>query len=143
MKAAEKEFKKMSTGQVHEIDLEKCKPMMKNIAKSVGVQKARVGGDFAIAQAVTSQDHRECIRTILPDVIFIILSLTKESQKKRILDRHGDQAETIGLMMAQMFDLYEKPGEGEKNTYNVDITEGMTPKDVLDKVLEVVNKNCE
>ena len=67
----------------------------------------------------------------------------KESQKKRILDRHGDQAETIGLMMAQMFDLYEKPGEGEKNTYNVDITEGMTPKDVLDKVLEVVNKNCE
>ena len=48
----------------------------------------------------------------------------------------------MGDMLEKMFDLYEKPGDGEKNAYNVDITEDMTTKDVLDKVLKVIDKNC-
>ena len=49
----------------------------------------------------------------------------------------------MGGMLEQMFNLYEKPGDAEENAYNVDITEDMTTKDVLDKVLEVIDKNCK
>ena len=54
------------------------------IAKDVDVQKKRIGGNFAVAHAVNNQEMRECIRQIVPNVIFITLTLTKESQRKRI-----------------------------------------------------------
>ena len=54
------------------------------IAKDVDVQKKRIGGNFAVAHAVNNQEMRECIRQIVPDVIFITLTLTKETQRKRI-----------------------------------------------------------
>ena len=38
--------------------------------------------------------------------------------------------------------FYEKPGDGEKNTYNVDINPEMTKKDVLDAVLKVIKDKC-
>ena len=43
--------------------------------------------------------------------------------------------------MIKLNKFYEKPGDGEKNTYNVDISEDMTKKDVLGTVLEILNKN--
>ena len=114
------------------------------MAKYVLQQKNRIGGDFVVAQAVFSQDMRDHIRTILPDCIFITLSVTRETQEKRIKERHGEGASAEGAveMLKKIYKLYEGPGEGEKNTYNVDITEVMSPKDVLDKVLEVLEKNC-
>ena len=131
----------MSGGQIDQVDWEKFKPFFSLISKNIGIQKARVGGDFSIAQAVQSRDQREHIRKTLPDVVFIVMSLTRENQKKRLKDRHGDSAPLE--MLEKMFDLYEKPGDGEENTYNVDITEDMTTKDVMDKVLETIDKNCK
>ena len=115
------------------------------LAKYVLTQKNRIGGDFVVAQAVFSQDMRDHIRTILPDCIFITLSVTQETQEKRIKERHGDSDSAEGILGAlkKMYKLYEGPGIGEKNTYNVDITEEMSPKDVLDKVIEILEKNCQ
>ena len=44
-------------------------------------------------------------------------------QAKRVKERHGDGAETEGIleMLMGMHKFYEKPGHGEMNTYNVDI----------------------
>ena len=44
-------------------------------------------------------------------------------------------------MLVKLNKFYERPGDGEKNTYKVDITEEMTKKDVLDTVLEILKKN--
>ena len=60
---------------------------------------------------------------------------------KRIRARHGDD-EGAMVFMGNLYQLYEGPGDGEKNTYNVKITEDMTKKDVLDKVLEIIKDNC-
>ena len=70
--------------------------------------------------------------------------MTNETQRKRIKERHGDggEAEVVLEMLTKIHNLYEGPGDGEKNTYNVDIAENMTRKDVLDKVLEVIKENC-
>ena len=67
----------MSGGKIDQIDWEKFKPFFSLISKNIGIQKARVGGNFAIAQAVQSRDQREHIRKTLPDVVFIVMSLTK------------------------------------------------------------------
>ena len=63
-------------------------------------------------------------------------------QAKRIKERHGEESQGAIEMMMKLHKLYEKPGDGEKNTYNVDITEEMTKKDVLFKVLEILREKC-
>ena len=131
-------------GEIIDMDWNNVKPFMELMAKDIQTQKKRMGGNFAVAQAVTSRDMRDHIRTVLPDCIFVTLTLTEATQAKRVKERHGDGpgTEMIHEMLGKMYKLYEGPGDGEKNTYNVDITEVMSPKDVLDKVLEVLEKNC-
>ena len=84
---------------------------------------------------------RDHIRITLPDCVFITLTLTKENQLKRVIARHGEQGEDMFEMFTAMFKFYEGPGNGEKNTFNVDISEDMTPNDVMNKVLEILDKN--
>ena len=50
------------------------------MARDILVQKKRIGGDFVVAHSVTSRDIRDFVRTILPDCIFVTLSLTEETQ---------------------------------------------------------------
>jgi len=140
----EKEMQKMTTGNFDDIDWSKAKPFLKNMAKDILVQKNRIGGDFAVAHAVMSREMRDHIRDVLPDCIFITLAMTNETQKERIKERHGDsdEAEMVLEVLTKIHSRYEGPGDGEKNTYNVDIGENMTRKDVLDKVLEVLKENC-
>ena len=136
-------FEPLMTGQASgDIDMSKMKPFYKNMSDDVRAQKNRIGGTFAIAQAVTSRELRDHIRTVLPECIFIVLTLTKESQLKRIKQRHGQESsEAIINMMSNIYDLYELPGEGEENTFNVEITDELTPNDVLQKVMEIIGEN--
>ena len=96
-----------------------------------------------MAQAVTSRAIRDVIRKTIPDVIFVILSLTQETQQKRVMERHGEGEEAEGMItfLGNIFKLFEGPAEDEKNTLKVDITEEMTPEDVQKKVLEVLASN--
>ena len=76
-------MKKVSTGNMDDVNWDKLKPFMANIAKDIKVQKQRIGGDFIVAQAVTSRDMRDHIRKTLPDCIFITLSMTRETQVRK------------------------------------------------------------
>ena len=78
---AKREFGKRKP---EEVNFNEFKSFFGLIAKDVDVQKKRIGGNFAVAHAVNNEEMRECIRQIVPDVIFITLTLTKESQRKRI-----------------------------------------------------------
>ena len=138
-----KEFEKLSQGKMDEMDFDVCKPFYANMAKDIATQKKRIGGNFAIAQAVTSQEMRDHIRLTLPDCIFITLTLTKENQAKRVQARHGDDCGPILEMFEKIFQFYEGPGEGEKNTYNINVAEGMTPDDVMNEVLKILDKHCK
>ena len=70
------------------------------------------------------------------------MSLTSENQRKRVTERHGEGCKEVLEIMSKMHAAYEGPGDGEKNTYNVNITVGMTKKDVMDRVLETLDENC-
>ena len=115
------------------------KPMFELLAQDIDIQRKRIGGNFVVAYALNSQGLRDYIREILPDVIFITLSMSRESQKKRILARHGENEENLVKILTGLYDIYELPGKNEKNTFNVDITEDMTPNDVVKKVQDILN----
>ena len=126
------------------VDWETLKHFYTNIAKDVAAQKKRIGGNFSIAQAVTSQELRNHIRLTIPDCIFITQTMTKESQIKRIKARHGeDLSDGLLDMLSGIHKLYELPEENEPNTFNVDITDDMKPQDVMKKVLDILEKNFE
>ena len=98
---------------------EKMSPMFHEMALDICKQRKRLGGDWAIAQAVFSQAQRDQIRKIIgPDLIFMVLNLTKECQGKRLENRHAGDDEA-GAMFAdslkRFYDLYEPAGENEEN----------------------------
>ena len=130
---------KILQGKFKEIDMNEAKPFFGMIAKHVAIQKKRIGGNFVVAQAVNSHAIREHIRQILPDVIFVTLSLSRDTQMKRIQARHGEQSETTIKMLTGMYDIYDLPGDNEKNTFNIDITEEMAPVDVVKKVQKIIS----
>ena len=72
---------------------------------------------------------------------FLVMNLTKSCQKKRLEARHGDDKEGgFADMLNKMYDSFEPAGEDEEGSYNVTITEDMTPDDVLKNVLEIIAK---
>ena len=112
-----------------------------DIANDVLKQRQRIGGDWSIAFAVFSRKQRHIIRKILgPDVIFIVLNLTKDCTKKRLAGRHGDgdAGDKITNILLEMHKFYEKAGEDEENAFNIMIEEDMNSDDVIDKVMDII-----
>jgi len=85
MSLIKSEFQKMQQGKFDEVDFNKLKSFFGAIAKTIDGQRKRVGGNFSVAHAVNSQEIRESVRQIIPDVIFITLTLTRETQRKIII----------------------------------------------------------
>ena len=128
----------MGRGIMKNLD-EKFEPILHYTAKDVTRQQERIGGDWSVAFAVFSRSQRESLRKALPGVIFIVLSLTKESQMKRLKERHGDILDDkFNDTFTKMQEIYEPAGDDEENAYNLIVTDDMSPDDVVQKVIEIV-----
>ena len=112
-----------------------------DMANDILKQRQRIGGDWSIAFAVFSRKQRHIIRKILgPDVIFVVLNLTKDCTKKRLAGRHGDGdlADKITNTLLEMHKFYEKAGEHEFKSFNIMIEEDMNADNVIDKVMDII-----
>ena len=119
--------------------LEKAKPIYKVMAEDIVRQKRRLGGTFAVAQAVVNRNIRDHLRTVIgQDLIFIVMNMTKECQSERLGERHGEGE--VGEGLEEIHSNYEPAGKDEEGTYNVTIERGMSKQDVLQKVMLVINK---
>ena len=99
-------------------------------------QKKRLGGTFAVAFAVPDRRARDYVRSLLgPDLVFIVLNITRECQAERIKKRHG---ENVGDHLEKLFSRFRPADEDEEGAYNVTVEKGMTKEDVLQQVMEVV-----
>ena len=117
---------------------EKATGFYKGLSTDILNERKRLGGDWAIAQAVPSRAMRDEIRQILgPDLVFITLTLDKETQTQRITKRHGEGGMVDWVM--SLYDKYEAVTSKEPNSFNVTITSKMTPRDVCDRVIELVS----
>merc|ERR1712113_980905 len=78
--AAESEFDAMITGKSS--DKSKLCGMYSIMAKDIAKERKRLGGDWAVAQALPTRELRDHMRKELgPDLIFVVLHMSKEDQK--------------------------------------------------------------
>ena len=131
-------FKKIMQGQFDGME-ESLKPFLEIMAKHVVNERQRLGGDFAVAQAIFSRTQRDLLRELMgPDLVFIVMNMTKESQMERLSKRHaGNMPEAFMNVLIKWAEMCEPAGEDEVNAYNLDITGDMTKEEVVQKVLEI------
>jgi len=131
-------FQNMMQGSFDDTD-EAFISMIPPLSDHVTTQRQRLGGDMAVAFAFFSRAQREAVRKHLGDVVFLVLNMTRECQKKRIDARHANMGVNMDFLY-KMYDLYEPAGDDEENTFNLTITENMTPDDVIKEAQKIVEK---
>ena len=95
-------------------DVEKTLPFYRSLAKDIVKHKQRLGGNFAIAQAVPKRIQRDCMKEIFGSQgIFVLLRLSKETNAKRVESRHGgigkdpEKMKTLVDTLNGLYDAYE------------------------------------
>ena len=121
---------------------EQLEPFFQFLANHIVKERQRLGGDFAVAQAVFSRKQRNMLRQIIgPDLVFMVMNMTKESQVERLKKRHaGSVPDSFLEVMIKYAELCEPAGEDEPNTFNVNITGNMSKEDVVREILDIANK---
>ena len=121
-----------------EYDDEVLKTFYSLMAADIDVNQKRIGGNWAVAQAVPTRAFRDHIRSQLgPNLIFVVLHMDKEDQIERLRARHGDD-ETFVELLSTTYNLYEPATDDEPNSIHVLLTNDMTRDDVADKILQMV-----
>ena len=138
--SSESEFDALTKGESTETK-NLCK-MYSEMAKDIAKERKRLGGDWAVTQAVPTRKLRDHIRAELgPDLIFVVLHMTKEDQEARIKARHGEDAGgELNDYLLRAYNIYEPAGEDEPKTLDVRVTPEMTRDDVVDKVLNMLKE---
>ena len=98
---------KMEQRKFDEITDEELIPHCQTLAEEVDKQRKRIGGNFVVAYAIHSQGVRNHIRKTLPDCIFIVLTLSKDVQRKRLLARHGEKTEKHVIEWLSVVGIFE------------------------------------
>ena len=123
-------------------DLEKVQKYYLAMCADITREKNRIGGNWAIAQAVPTRAMRDCIRGCLgPELLFVVLHMTKEDQLARIKSRHGDDESFVGFL-SKSHDIYEPVTEGEPNAVQISVTKDMSKDDVVDEILHSLKDFC-
>ena len=135
--SADNEFLAMFNGQ--DYDDRKILDGLSAMCKDIAKERKRLGGDWAIAMAVPKQVHRDHIKAELgPDLVFVVLNMTKQDQQARIKARHGDKESIANDVLTNTYDLYEPAAADEQNAIEVQITPEMSPDDIVDKIFEMI-----
>ena len=130
----------MAMYSCEEFDQNKVECFYSAMCKDIAKERMRMGGEWAVAQAVPSKALRGYIREQLgPDLIFIVLSMTKEDQLERVKARHGDNNFFVDFL-AKTYSLFEPATRDEENSINLTVTNDMSRQDVIEKILEAVKQ---
>lgn len=135
------EFQKMIKHAPY--DVEKTLPFYRSLAKDIVKHKQRLGGNFAIAQAVPKRTQRDSMKEIFGSQgIFVLLRLSKETNAKRVEARHGGDgnADKIVAWLNSLYDTYEDTQPEEENCITVHIDPDDRPQDVMDKITNHIEK---
>ena len=130
----------MDVLQGKEFDFEKMCKYYTILSEDINKEQTRIGGNFAVAHAVPTRKFRDHIRNVLgSNLIFVVLHMTKEDQISRIQARHGKEERTV-QWLTKSYDMFEPAAEDEPNTISLVITKDMSRDDVVDKIVELVER---
>jgi len=108
------------------------------LCEDIKKEKARIGGNWAVAQCVILRDMRDFIRSKMgSDMVFVSLEMEMESNLERLRKRHkGEEAEVESLK--KYIEKCEPAGDDEEGIITVTVTRDMQPNDVLMKTLQMI-----
>ena len=137
------EFEKMIKLQPY--DAEAVKPFYTLLAEDIVRHKKRLGGNFAVAQAVPTREFRDCMKGVFgPQAIFITIRLSKETNAKRVEARHADGDEEMKKKVLEflngIYDQYEDAQPGEENCITVHVGPEDGKAEVMNKILKLVEE---
>ena len=135
------EFTNLSEGKP--CNVTKIAPFYHEMCKDILSEKKRIGGNWAVAQAVPTRELRDEIKKDLwPQCIFVTLSLSAETNMKRVEARHSDGDEAFKKSVCEwlnnMFAAYEPAQPDEENAINIEIGPDMSKDDVIKEILKKV-----
>ena len=120
---------------------QKFEPMLSAAAQDIMKHYKKLGGNWSIDYIVFSRKQRDTLRKILGhNLTFIVLNMTKEFQKQRLLQRHQPGDEEGLNFLLNLYELFEPAEDDEENAYNVSISKDMSPEEVIEKVFEIVKE---
>ena len=99
-------WRDLMTGK--EFNTELMLEFYEHMALDIRREKERIGGDFAVATFVPKKKARDLLRKILgSDLIIVILSMSREERRERVLIRHpGDQATADRMDVSLQLNIY-------------------------------------
>ena len=69
------------------------------MALDIAREKARIGGDWAVAAVLITRDVRAHLRKILgPDLLIVCLTMSDSERRERVLARHQGDVSTADMM---------------------------------------------
>jgi len=131
----------MAMVQGDDYDIKNIEDFYSAMCENISFERKRMGGDWVIAQAVPLRSLRDMMKKQLgPDLLFVILNMSKEDQEKRIKMRHGEDenADTFNEMLMKAFNLFEPAADDEENAINVLVSSDMTREEVAEKILNLI-----
>ena len=132
------EFGKLMEGK--EFDTNNTEKYYSALCKDIKSEKKRMGGNWVVAQAVPTKHLRKHIKKELgSDVMFILLNLSKDDQRKRIIARHGEEGGFLETLV-NIYDRFEPAADDEEDVITVNVTSDMSRDDLVAKIMDLINK---
>ena len=109
----------MALAEGREFNKESITGFYTKMAEHIKQEKQRIGGsNWAVAQAVPFQWLRQHIKEIIgPDCIFVVMSMTEETQASRVEKRHADLDEGMKTCLLPFYILNSSPPALSKASY--------------------------
>merc|ERR1711962_725821 len=128
-----KQFEALMKGDGYEV--EPMKAFYKEMCRDIKRERARIGGNWAIATVISSRSLRDLVRQELgPELEIAVVEMTLEQQVERIRKRHKGNEQAVD-MLKTFYDICDPAEENEPNTLAVKVTTAMTPHDVMNIIL--------
>merc|ERR1712013_459441 len=132
--AANAAFMELFSGK--EFNIEHYREFYTIMCEDIMRERKRIGGDWAVAGVAFNRSMRDHIRSKLgKDLLFVILSMDKEDQRKRVTDRHQGSDQAADLV--PYFNKLCEPIGEEERALSVVVTADMNRDDVVNKILDL------
>jgi len=133
-----KDMRAMCGGE--EYNVEPIEKFYSTLCQNIATEKRRIGGDWVIAHSITSKFFRDHMRKELgPELIFIILHLSREALEARMKVRHSEHKQ-VSDWLEKLYDLYEPIADNEPKTIQVNIEDGMSREEVAKTIIDMLDK---
>ena len=74
----------------------------KAMCDAISRERARIGGDWAVAGAIPLKEHRDLVRKLLgPQLVIVILTMPQTQLRRRLQKRHfqKDDTKSVDVLM--------------------------------------------